>query len=551
MAGLRIRFAASLATAGLLSCAQPGPDLGPLGFVALVPWALANLGPAVRRAALADYAGGLAFFALSTGWLAHVAFTAAAIVIPVSALSFVLAGWLLRRLGGRLPLSLALGLAWMAGEYLRSLCPPGGFPMGLLGAGFYRFTTWIQVADLGGIFLVSFLGAAVNGAAAGLLAPFLRLPRPGAPALEGAIGLVAFLAPLVYGAVRLPRPTSEGPLVTVVQANVSERAKREVQTEGGDAEDRADWMVREHRRLTLSASDPGDLLVWPETMLPWPLGEGGPEQVLVEAGEVPGAPVRWTMRDAAEVEEEIVRREVLGALGERRPYFLVGVLLLQRIDGTTHQFNSALLYTPEGARVGRYDKVHLVPGGEFLPWRRAIPFADAIGRWIESWAGYFPDLAPGEGPRVLEFSGRDGRRWRFGAAICWDNAYADLFRSNARAGADFHVLLSNEAHFLDSFEMEQLLAHAVFRAVETRRSILRATNTGISALVAPDGTVPAVLERQGRRKDVAGTLSARVPVSKGGSLFLRIGEAFPIAASVFALGLAFLCRRGAESPRPS
>ncbi|MGH7151829.1 MAG: hypothetical protein ACREIU_14080, partial [Planctomycetota bacterium] len=186
MAGLRIRLAASLATAGLLSCAQPGPDLGLLGFVALVPWALANLGPAGKRAALADYAGGLAFFALSTGWLAHVAFTAAAIVIPVSALSFVLSGWTLRRLAPRLPVSLALGLAWTLGEYARSICPPGGFPMGLVGAGFYRFPTWIQVADLGGIFLASFLAAAVNGAVAGLLAPFLRLPRSRVPAVEGA-----------------------------------------------------------------------------------------------------------------------------------------------------------------------------------------------------------------------------------------------------------------------------------------------------------------------------------------------------------------------------
>ncbi|MGH7151839.1 MAG: nitrilase-related carbon-nitrogen hydrolase, partial [Planctomycetota bacterium] len=187
------------------------------------------------------------------------------------------------------------------------------------------------------------------------------------------------------------------------------------------------------------------------------------------------------------------------------------------------------------------------------PWRRAIPFADAIGRWIETWAGYFPDLAPGEGARVLEFRGRDGRGWRFGAAICWDNAYADLFRANARRGADFHVVLSNEAHFLDSFEMEQLLAHTVFRAVETRRAVVRATNTGISALVTPDGTVPAVLERGGRRKEVAGTLSVRVPVSTRGTLFLRVGEAFPIAASALSLGLALLASRGrrAESPRPA
>ncbi|HKB14814.1 MAG TPA: apolipoprotein N-acyltransferase, partial [Planctomycetota bacterium] len=395
--------------------------------------------------------------------------------------------------------------------------------------------------------------AAVNGAVAARLAPSLRLRRPGSRGLDGAIGLLALLAPLAYGWLRLPIPTEAGPLVTVVQANVSERAKREVQTGGGDAEDWAHWMVREHRRLSLQAGDTGDLLVWPETMLPWPLGEGGAEEVLVENGEVPGAPVRWTMRDAAEVEEEIVRRDVLEALGDRRTQFLVGVLLLQRVEGTTRQFNSALLYSPAGARVGRYDKVHLVPGGEYLPWRRAIPFADAIGRWIESWAGYFPDLAPGEGPRVLEIRGRDGRRWRFGAAICWDNAYSDLFRANARAGADFHVLLSNEAHFLDSIEMEQLLAHAVFRAVETRRSVVRATNTGISALVAPDGIVTAVLEREGRRKEVAGTLTVRVPVSGRGTLFLRIGEAFPIAASALALGLGLLARRRgkAESPRPA
>ncbi|HET6204359.1 MAG TPA: apolipoprotein N-acyltransferase [Planctomycetota bacterium] len=543
---------ASLASALLLALSQPGPDLAPVTFLALVPWTLARLGPGGgARAWLADYAGGLVFFAASAGWLSHVAFVAAAIVIPVSALSFVVSGWALRRLARRLPVSLAVALAWTAGEYLRSLCPPGGFPMGILGAGLYRVPLLLQVADLGGMFLVSFLVAGVNGALAGLLAPRLGLRPRGGLRVEGACGLLALLGPAVYGGARGPTPTVEGPVVTLVQANVSEASKREVQTGGGDAEEWARSLYQAHRRLSLAAADPGDLLVWPETMLPFPLGNGKPGEVFVEAGELPGGPFHYEVADAQAAEEELVRRGVIEALRERKPHFLVGALFYDRLEGRFRLFNTAVLFSPKGERIDWYHKVHLVPGGEVLPWRRALPFADAVGRWIESWAGYFPDLAGGRGPKRFTFRARDGKEWRFGVGICWDNAYSDLFRANAREGVDFHVVLSNEAHFLDSYEMEQLLAHAAFRAVETRRAVVRATNTGITALLTPDGRVAAVLEREGRRKDVAGTLTVRVPVAERGSLFLRIGEAFPAGATAVALLLAGLLRRrggAAESP---
>jgi len=518
-----LRIGAALVSACLLALSQPGFDVGPLSFVALVPWTLAALAGGGRGGWKGDLLLGLVFFGVTVGWLRHVSWIAAGIVIVVCSLLVVVTGACFRRMARVVPASIALPLAWTVGEFLRSVCPPGGFPYAYLGHGLYRTQPFPQVAALAGPYAVTFVAAAVNGALADGIAHALGLSRKGPRvrlvsfAIAGALFALPFLVPIP------PSEGPPGPAVHVVQANIPQPAKKEAWADysrGGDMRER---MFYDHLRLTKSIADPGDLVVWAETMFPWNLGEG-------RAGEILDPATGVRAEDVRENERVAIREEVMGHLGRSETSFLVGAFYYGRRDGAFRLFNAALLFAPDGSRAGLYQKIHRVPGGEYLPWRESLPFVDAVGRWIEGWAGYLPDMAAGREPRVFRLRGRSGGDWRIGIAICYDNAYPDLFRQNALEGADFHLVLSNEAHFLDSFEMDHLLAQAVLRAIETRRPVLRATNSGISALVDATGRIVQVLEVDGRRKEVAGSLRFEVPPPGPLPPFARWGEFLSLAS---------------------
>jgi apolipoprotein N-acyltransferase len=153
-------------------------------------------------------------------------------------------------------------------------------------------------------------------------------------------------------------------------------------------------------------------------------------------------------------------------------YFLFGTVAYNR----THQpLNSAVLLRPDGEEAGRYDKIDLVPFGEFVP-----PFFGFVNR-ITNEAG---DFVPGRDIQVLNAAGH-----RLGVFICYESAFPDLVRQFARQGADVLVNLSNDSYFGHSEAREQHLALVRMRAVETRRFIIRSTNDGITAVIDPAGRI--------------------------------------------------------------
>jgi apolipoprotein N-acyltransferase len=155
-------------------------------------------------------------------------------------------------------------------------------------------------------------------------------------------------------------------------------------------------------------------------------------------------------------------------------------------------------------------KRHLAPGGETMLGLERLAL---VRDYIHEVAGYVPDFLAAERTGLLELETRAGRRYRFGATSCFDNAFPQAYAEPlTRAALDFHLVVSNEAWYLESPEMDQMIAFSRLEALATGRALVRATNAGISAVLGPDGRELARLTVDGEDKLVTGTLAVTVPV---------------------------------------
>lgn len=141
------------------------------------------------------------------------------------------------------------------------------------------------------------------------------------------------------------------------------------------------------------------------------------------------------------------------------------------------QYNSIMLISPNGERVGQYNKIHLLPFGEYVPMRGYLPFVDLI-----------PALA-GDYTSANKYSLLDIAGTKVGAFICFESVFPDITRETARAGATAFINVANDGWFGQTPISRQHLAHVVMRAVETNRPLLRVTNVGISAYIDQNGQV--------------------------------------------------------------
>lgn len=372
---------------------------------------------------------------------------------------------------------------WVGGEWVRGHLL-GGFPWGILGYSQYLRLPVIQIAELGGVYGVSLVIVAVNAAFAGCLVLAWR------PALGGVALAAALLGgTLAFGSWRLGSPPSPGELiVAIMQPSIEQPLKFEP--------DHAATTVAIYLSLTRRAgAERPDLIVWPETAVPTVL-----------------------RRDAGLL-------KTLGALsGALRVPLLVGSI---DAEGATPPKlrNSAFLLTEHGI-VGRYDKIHLVPFGEFVPLSGAIGF-------VRGWAEFIADLEPGAGAVVFP-----GPPAPFGVVICYEGIFPELVREFVKGGARLIVNMTNDAWFGRTSGPWQHLAMYPFRAVEHRTAVVRAANTGVSAFIAPTGQITRRMPLYERA-----TMSERVPLRAGETVYSRFGDwlAF-LALGVSGVSLAVRAR---------
>lgn len=521
-----VRLLGLLAAFALLWAASPGilTDGGvwPLAVLAVAFWAR-------YASASGPWAGGIEFLCAALGWClvmswaAKVATQTLWFIGPGHGLYFAAQGWALRALRRRVPLALATPLAWLLFETLRaSLEPPFGVSWMRLGTHLHD-TLWISgSARVWGTPGLSLVLAALGGALADLWERQVDGGGKGTRAWPLAIGLLPLAAAIVLTRL-VPAPSTEdGPRVLLVQPGFEQRRKQQSNQSRAMMDEQLD-LTREgmFAARTDGTPDP-DVVVWAETMLRIPIVSEELAPALENGTRLDpwrgeGLDAAWARRARAN-EREWIDGLLFGA-GGRQPIlplgtvFLSGAEYLRPVDGRVRFQNAALIWTGPGrSRVGPAAKRHLVPGAETM---LGLEHVGMVREVILELAGYIPDfLGPVGDDPVLAFTARDGRSYRLGAAVCFDNAFDDVFTDAVRrADVDFHVVVSNEAWFERSQESEQMLAFSRLAALSTGRTVVRATQSGTSIVIGPDGRdVARLVDSIGEDEMVRGYLLATVPV---------------------------------------
>ncbi len=507
---------------GLISATGFAPlNLWPLTLLALTGWMLlVARSPLGARAFGIGWAFGVGHFALGLNWIAT-AFTYQAAMpawlgwIAVVLLSLYLAvypalaawgAWLVRRFGSyqtgsTLSFVLAFAGLWALTEWLRSWVFTGFAwnPLGAVTAGpFASAVIWLGTYGLGALFFLlagtPLILAARRWTAAALVAAAPILITAAAIASIGSSSVAVSINGKARGATP-PVP------ITVVQPNIGQQDKWEG--------DKADANFAKLARLTTPRSDPPRLILWPEAAIPDYLETG--------------YPAVYYDRSPAEA------RGRLTALMNPDDLMLLGALKLEfdRTGQAVGARNAVMTVHADGTLGPRYDKAHLVPYGEYLPMR---PLLSAIG--LSRLAPGDLDFWPGPGPHTLDL----GAFGKAGLQICYEIIFSGEVVDRAHR-PDFIFNPSNDAWF-GAWGPPQHLAQARLRAIEEGLPVIRATPTGISAVIDADGRIVEALPMH-----AAGRIDTVIPKAHTPTLFARYGNMLPVGFALLLLALAIAFRR--------
>ncbi|MFE4620618.1 apolipoprotein N-acyltransferase [Streptomyces sp. NPDC056747] len=499
-----VRSLLAVGCGALPALAFPAPGLWWWAYLALVPWLLLiRTAPGARRAGLDGWLGGAGFILAVHHWLLpslHV------FLLPIAALLGLLWlpwGWLVRSLLGGVPSPqraaaalLAVPSGWLLIELVRSWEGLGG-PWGLLGASQWQVPAALRLASVGGVWLVSLLVVAANTAVV------LLVSVPGLRAV-GVAGLAACALVAGTAAWGVGAPREAGTVrVALVQPGVF------------DGPDGAERRFARAEELTRSlAGQRLDLVIW---------GESG---VGADPAGRPALAARLTALARAVDAPLLVNVDARGA---DRP----GI------------FKSAVLVGPAGLTGERYDKMRLVPFGEYVPARGVLGWVTSFGEAARE------DRRRGTEPVVMTLPASEGAAGlRIGPLICFESAFPDMSRRLVKDGAGLLVVQSATSTFQESWAPAQHASLAALRAAETGRPVAHATLTGVSAVYGPDGRrIGPVLGT-----DASAVAVRELPLSTATTGYVRWGDwplygALVVVGAVCAAEGAGALRRPGSAPR--
>jgi len=442
-------FLLPVITGILLIASFPRLDQGYLAWIAFVPLiAFVGRARSVKQGFLGGFlAGFLELFALliwmpavlkhygglslALAWVAYSLLILLLACYPAAACA--VSKYLIRR-GGRAYI-LLFPVIWVVFEYAQSFSPFGGLPWLLAGYSQSHFLHVIQIADLFGVYGISFLVVWTGASICWLLEHKGRGIAAFAPAISAVI-LVAGC--LIYGGISLRHwgNTAPGFRAALLQGNISFDDPEQVLLDKFQ-----NGYLRMAGRLK-----PADLLVLPES----------PSPVFFETD----SGYRRSM-------EQLARRFPLGLVFNNVSH--------RESSGDLRYFNSAYFLDRNGGLQGVYDKIHLVPFGEYIPLEKVFSFIEVISKDVSSFN-------PGSDYRIVKIGGHPAN-----AIICFEAVFPRMVRRFVQKGSELIVNLTNDGWYGDSAAPYQHLAIARLRAVENRRYLLRATNSGISAIIEPTG----------------------------------------------------------------
>jgi apolipoprotein N-acyltransferase len=442
-----------LATAALLSLAFPGASLWPLAFIALVPLLLWVDGKGYRSAFWGGTLAGFVFHAIVFSWFATLTYWVGGIVLlGVGILFFfyalfwgvIMVAYVFFTRRSAAVAIIALPSLWVLMEYTHSHAF-SGFGWASVGYTQWNNLAVAQLASVGSVYLVSFYIVIINV----LIVTLIRNVRRPAAASLAALALVAIgIAVPAWGRTKMDAPDMSSTLrVGVVQPNFS----LDVKWGGEYSEHMLETLARQ---TELVVTNGAELVVWPESAFYGYLAD--------------------------EIDK------IAGIVKPHGVYLLTGSQHYEASDsgaedGFTY-YNSAFLIDPNGRNVGRYDKRHLAPFGEYVPLVGLLPF---LGKVVPAVADFRP------GQRAVTPFSVNGKN--FCVLICFENSFPGLVRKTAALDADFLVQLTNDGWFGRSSQPEQDLAIAVFRSIENGATFVRGTNTGISCFIDPWGRISGVV----------------------------------------------------------
>ena len=329
---------------------------------------------------------------------------------------------------------------WVALEYAVTHVLTG-FPWGLLGVSQYQNTAFIQMSAITGVYGVSFMLVLFQAYFVVSIESMKRAPF--------AVAAVAMAAVHLAGAISLPKQAAgaESFRAAVIQGNVSSDIRW-----GALSADQTTALFEEHMDLTRRAFQAGArLIVWPEFTVP----------LCFSCGNEPYVRFRTALERFVE---------------ETGATLLIGTNETSNTGEAASYFNSSLCLSP-GRAVSRYAKMHLVPFGEYTPYKAVFGFVNKLTHAIG-------ELTPGRYYALHSF-----RDIPFGTPICYEIVFPDLVRRFAKKGARFLATITNDGWYGRSAAPYQHFAAAVLRAAENRRFLLRAATTGISGIIDPAGRI--------------------------------------------------------------
>ncbi len=494
-----IRTGLALFSALLMSFCFPSGVAWSLAWVALVPLLIAVNKDALGSAFLRGYAAGLLFFIATLFWIHHVTFLGLILLSAYLALYWAIfavgVAWsstwaVIRRV-------IFLASLWAGLEYVRAHVL-SGFGWASLAHTQRVNILFVQMADITGTYGLSFIMVAAGVViASGVNAWRSRgkLPSGFRPAAWGTAAVVG--VSLLYGfarlSVSLPAATVR---VALIQPNIS-------------LSDYWDPLLKPYvveKNLSLSAAamkkNP-DLIIWPETAFP---------QFIWDHAELFEKVRSFALENNVQI--------LLGAVTRRGEAY----------------FNSAILIDREGKMPRVYNKQHLVLFGEYIPFRKEFPFLEQVVP--------IDDFTAGEGNVLFPLRGGGS----FSPLICFEDTIPDLARRATADGAGFLVNMTNDAWFGPSRQPGMHLDNAAFRAIENHRTLVRATNTGMSCRVLPTGEVSGcVAAEDGRQIMAEGFLVIDVPVQAGAPTFYtKYGDVFAMLCFLGILAVSIRRRRNPE-----
>ncbi len=501
----------------LLALAFPKPEINFLawfGFIFLL--FSIKRSSTYRKTFLLSYLCGLIFFGIVVYWAVYVTFIGAIVLIFYLALYFGVFGlglrWVENSFRNPLFKILLISSLWVGLEFVRSHLFTG-FGWALLGYSQYMHIKLIQVADMTGVYGLSFLIIFVNAALFYML-KIRHIPssqnvseasfRGSNEKLKSFVqrGLPIFLAGilifacLTYGNVRIKQfETRKEKIlkVSIIQGNIDQELKWDSTL--------STLILNKYEKLScMAAFEKPDIIIWPETSLPGYLDEEGLRKKIDKLSTSLAAP------------------------------FLIGAPRFS--PDTDEYFNSAALFKGVGEPIIIYDKVHLVPFGEYMP----------LGPLFSPLTLIYPiaDFSKGKDYVLFKVKGI-----KFGTLICFEDIFSDLVRDFVRKGADFMVNITNDAWFKKSSAAYQHNQCLVFRAVENKVSVARVGNTGPSLFIEPTGRIEKRLINQyGQDLFIDGFLTTNLLRGLKETFFTKFGDIFAYMCIIFfAMGCFVKFRR--------